>query len=224
MSISKAWDWKSVQDERWMTPSEESYMLLARWKNLGFRNFLDLGCGKGRHAIFFSKEGFDVTAADLSEYSVNELYELSKANHFDIHCDVCDMMELPYQDNAFDCLLAYHVISHSNTSGVFQTMDEIHRVVRNNGEVFLTFGARISLPNCGGNFHYIEENVIVKDEDGPEKGIPHFYTDEETLKQLMRNFEVLSVRLSQNVDLSGKKQYGYHYFVLAKVIKSSDEK
>jgi len=133
-------------------------------------------------------------------------------------------MELPYQDNAFDCLLAYHVISHSNTSGVFQTMDEIHRVVRNNGEVFLTFGARISLPNRGGNFHYIEENVIVKDEDGPEKGIPHFYTDEETLKQLMRNFEVLSVRLSQNVDLSGKKQYGYHYFVLAKVIKSSDEK
>ncbi|MDX1828158.1 MAG: class I SAM-dependent methyltransferase [Lutibacter sp.] len=32
---------------------------------------LDLGCGKGRHAIFLNKLGFDVLGADLSSNSIN---------------------------------------------------------------------------------------------------------------------------------------------------------
>ena len=77
MVISKAWDWQQVVNSRWDNPSEDSLYFLYRWKQKDFTNFLDLGCGKGRHSILFAENGFNVTAVDLSEYSVKKLKELS---------------------------------------------------------------------------------------------------------------------------------------------------
>lgn len=48
MIKSKGWNWKMVEDDSncvWKIPSIESYYLLDRWKGLGFKSFLDLGCG-----------------------------------------------------------------------------------------------------------------------------------------------------------------------------------
>lgn len=54
MVESKGWNWEIVKDDKvdiWKNPSIESYYLLNRWKSQGKRNFLDLGCGLGRHSI-----------------------------------------------------------------------------------------------------------------------------------------------------------------------------
>ena len=40
----------------WLNPSEESFYIADRWKNLGFKSLLDLGCGLGRHSIFLQKK------------------------------------------------------------------------------------------------------------------------------------------------------------------------
>ena len=79
-----------------------------------FKRLLDLGCGRGRHAIFFANSGFDVSAMDLSFDCVKELSEFAEKENLSIQCDVAEMTSLPYQDDSFDCLIAYHVISHSN--------------------------------------------------------------------------------------------------------------
>lgn len=42
----------------WLSPNENATML-------------DLACGRGRHAIYLSQKGFDVTGIDLSEQSIN---------------------------------------------------------------------------------------------------------------------------------------------------------
>src|SRR5690554_4174616 len=60
---------------------------------------LDLACGKGRHSIYLSKLGYDVTGADLSENSINEAKKHQKDNlHFVVH----DMRE-PF-DEKFDAV------------------------------------------------------------------------------------------------------------------------
>ena len=98
MVNSKAWDWKKVNNSIWDNPSEDSYYFLHRWKQKGFNNFLDLGCGKGRHSILFAENGFNVTAVDLSDYSVRELKELSSNSDLNIKCHVSDMVNLEYKD------------------------------------------------------------------------------------------------------------------------------
>ena len=66
MIASKAWDWKDERSSMWFEPCEESYYLASRWKKQGYTHLLDFGCGLGRHSIFFSQQGFGVSAFDLS--------------------------------------------------------------------------------------------------------------------------------------------------------------
>ena len=60
MVESKAWNWEiiSSNNEEWNTPSEEVYYLSNNWNSKGFSSILDVGCGFGRNAIYFAKNGF----------------------------------------------------------------------------------------------------------------------------------------------------------------------
>ena len=80
---SKAWDWENIKSETWLKPSEESFYYAEKWRAEGRKRLLDLGCGMGRHAIFFDAKGFKVTAIDLSEYGVNNLRAWQKKNGTD---------------------------------------------------------------------------------------------------------------------------------------------
>lgn len=74
MTISKGWDWNVVKGSHadfWRTPSAESFYLIHRWQDLGLKDFLDLGCGLGRHAILFGKNGFNVSCFDISADAIH---------------------------------------------------------------------------------------------------------------------------------------------------------
>ena len=59
MVESKAWNWsKASKLDIWKEPSIESYHLLNRWNKQMKKDFLDLGCGIGRHTILFAQKGF----------------------------------------------------------------------------------------------------------------------------------------------------------------------
>ena len=54
MIKSKGWNWKIITNDAanyWKNPSIESFYLLNRWQSLDLKNFLDLGCGLGRHSV-----------------------------------------------------------------------------------------------------------------------------------------------------------------------------
>ena len=78
MVESKGWNWENADNTIWLEPCEESYFYCENWKKQGKRSVLDLGCGLGRHALLFAKNGFKVTAADISEYAVKKLREAEK--------------------------------------------------------------------------------------------------------------------------------------------------
>lgn len=62
---------------------------------------LDIACGRGRHATYLHKKGYDVTGIDLSEQSIKYAQQFEQKNlHFFVH----DMRKLFYI-NYFDIAL-----------------------------------------------------------------------------------------------------------------------
>lgn len=61
---------------------------------------LDLGCGRGRHAAIFAREGMVVTGIDLSKASIEEAARKVHEAHFEVH----DIRE-PYATEDFDAVV-----------------------------------------------------------------------------------------------------------------------
>jgi SAM-dependent methyltransferase len=126
-----------------------------------------------------------------------------------------DMLNLPYDDNSFDCVFSYHVISHTDTAGAKRIISEIHRVLKPGGEVYLTLCSKETRSFKDAGYPKIDENSIVKTGEGPEKGIPHFYINLDEIIKLFINFNLLRIRHTDDCFFEGKKQNSIHYYIHA---------
>jgi ubiquinone/menaquinone biosynthesis C-methylase UbiE len=173
--ITKEWDWSKNRDNRWLVPCTDSAYLVERWKGKDYKSLLDLGCGLGRHSIYMASQGFDVTAVDLSEYGINNLKEWAKKEKLDIKSCVSNMLSLPFEDNSFDCMIAYNVIYHTDTNGFIATLNEIKRVLKPEGELYITLISKNTYSYIYSKEEKrIDENTYMRDEDDTEKDVPHF--------------------------------------------------
>ena len=214
MSVSKPWDWQIVDDPYWLMPCEEVYYLAARWREKGFHSLLDFGCGLGRHSIFFAQNGFDVSAFDLSPDGVAHLAEWAKRDGLSIDTRQADMLNLPYPDRSFDCLFAYHVISHTDAVGMQTILSEIKRVLKPQGEFYITFRSKSSWPAHEKKYPRIDDYTLLHTDDGPEKDVPHFYVDLDDIFALLKEFTVLKVRHTDDCYQRNDHPHGFHYFIL----------
>ncbi|MFC1726896.1 class I SAM-dependent methyltransferase [Patescibacteria group bacterium] len=210
MVKSKPWNWKISSAPWWKEPAPEIYPLLKRWQKKKFQRLLDLGCGIGRHAVLFAQGGFKVDACDLSQDGINKVNELAKQNKLNISTKVTDMLSLPYEDNLFDCLVAFNVIYHADDKGVVKTISEMKRVLKKKGEAFVTFNSKNSTSFKAESNKRLSENTVIKTE-GNEAGIPHYYADKADVEKLVKDFKT--------IEFSYKEEYypdyvGAHYHVL----------
>ncbi len=215
MTASKAWDWGKENAEAWRQPCEESYYLAELWKQRGVKQVLDFGCGLGRHAVYFAKQGFDVSAFDLSEEATEHLREWATSEAVSVDIQVADMINLPYPDNSFDALFSYHVISHTDTNGIRIIIDEMKRVLRPNADIFLTLCSKETWSYKDSGFPRVDDNTVINDADGPEKGIPHFYVMLDDIKELLCDFELEKVRHSDDYYFAEGRKNSKHYFIYA---------
>lgn len=217
MTISKSWEWEKENSSIWLEPSEESYYLANRWKAAGFVEILDFGCGLGRHSIFFARNGFKVSSFDLSAEGVNYLKKWAERENLNIDAKVADMLSLPYAADSFDCIFAYHVISHTDTKGIKRIIDEIKRVLKEGGEIFLTLCSKDTWSFKDACYPKLDENTVVKTDEGPEKGIPHFYAELDDILDLFKDIQIIGIRHTDDCFFDEKKQNSKHYFVLGKL-------
>lgn len=217
-NISKGWNWEILrenQKEYWRNPAEESYYLLNRWKSQDKQDFLDLGCGLGRHSILFGKNQFHVNCFDLSEEAVNSTRKWAEEEKLCFDYAVGDMLSLPYADESFDCILCRNVISHSDRKGVIQTIAEIERVLRKGGECFLTLASKETWGFKREDWPLLDENTRVRMDNGPEYGIPHFYVDRKEAGELFAAFEIVSIsHVETYYEHDGQEFNSAHYHIL----------
>jgi ubiquinone/menaquinone biosynthesis C-methylase UbiE len=212
MVNSKAWNWAEVKDDIWNQPSEDVYYYVHRWKENNLSKLLDLGCGLGRNSILFAQNGFTVTAYDLSFDAIEKVNKKSRELKLSINTIIGDMIKLPFREESFDCILSYHVISHTDSEGIKKVLNEIQRVLKKNGEFYLTLCSKESNSFKSGKYKRYDENTILKDEE-PEKDIPHFYANTENIKELFQNFKILKLRHIYDIF---SDSIGCHYFILGK--------
>ena len=216
MIKSKAWNWEIVEKDNrfWNTPAKEVYFLAQNWKDKGYNEFLDVGCGFGRNSIFMAKQNFNVSTFDLSEYSVETTKQKAKEQNVVLkNICVADMLNMPYQDNSFDCLLAMNVISHTDKIGFNKILSEIKRVLKPNGEAYFTVGSKESFwfnnPVCIP----VDDCTKIRVEDGPENGIPHFYINDDDCKTLFNDFKIIEITNVRELTQFGNFSPHYHIWL-----------
>lgn len=216
MVDSKAWNWDIVKGDLkryWQEPAIESYYLINRWLTQNKKDFLDLGCGLGRHAVQFAKAGFNTSGFDLSETAIKKTDEYARQAKVKINLQVGDMLNLPYNNDSFDCVYCRNVISHTDTAGMRKIVTELKRILRPSGECYLTLGSKQTW-GFQQNWPIVDENTKIRIEDGPENGIPHFYADYDLIEDLFRDFEIVKVFQVEEYITKEKTTNSSHYHVL----------
>ena len=222
MIESKGWNWKIVSDDKdsiWKNPAIESYYLLSRWTSQGMKDFLDLGCGLGRHTILFGKNGFNVRAFDISEVAVEKTKSWAEEEGLTIETKTGDMLELPYEDSSVDCIYCRNVISHTDTEGMKKVVEELRRVLRKGGECYLTLGSKDTWGFKQESWPLVDPNTRLRIEEGPEYKTPHFYVDYKLAKELFKEFEIVNIYQVVNYhEKEDKVLDSYHYHLLIKKV------
>ena len=219
---NQPWDWSMVlssEDKNtWLEPCEESHYYAYKWKKEGRRSILDLGCGLGRHSLLFAYHGFKTTAVDISKEAIDFIRNSSKKAGLDILSKVADMCDLPFADDAFDCVFAMHSAGHCDTAGMKRVLAEIRRVLKPEGTVFLTLCSKETYSYAEADLPFVDENTVIKT-DGPEQGVPHFFADPALIDELFSDFELIRVRHIDDCYYNGTWKNQKHYFIEAAVHK-----
>ena len=66
-----------------------------------------------------------------------------------------------------------NVISHTDTKGVKQAISEVGRVLKIDGECYLTLGSKETWGYKQEDWPCIDENTKLRMEKGPEYKVPH---------------------------------------------------
>jgi SAM-dependent methyltransferase len=122
-------------------------VLTVDFDRLGVRagdRVLDIGCGAGRHSFELYRRGADVVAADQDEPELENVAKLFAAmaeqgeapSDASATTEVADVLDLPFPDGSFDCVLASEILEHVPQDGA--AMAEISRVLRPGGVAAVT--------------------------------------------------------------------------------------
>ncbi|PZR12173.1 MAG: SAM-dependent methyltransferase [Flavobacterium psychrophilum] len=135
---------------------------------------LDLACGKGRHSIYLSQLGYDVTGADLSE---NSIAEASRSSNEKLHFTVHDM-RMPFEekfDAIFNLFTSFGYFE--NDSDNLVTLKAIHDSLSEYGFGVIDFM----------NVNHVIKNLVpneVKTVDGIDFHIKRHYIDNHIIKEI----------------------------------------
>jgi SAM-dependent methyltransferase len=165
--------------------------------------FLDIACGKGRHAIFINKMGFDIEGIDLSNESIEHANEFANDKlKFKVH----DMRSF-YKKDEFDIILnlftsfGYFDNSEDNLKAIQAMSDNLKK----GGKLILDFmNAKKVISNLVSNELKTVEHIDFTIERSYKNGYIFkdiFFTDKEDY-QFQEKVQALT--LSDFIDLFEK--------------------
>lgn len=144
---------------------------------------LDVCCGTGTEAIYLAKNGFEVSAIDISREAIKIAEKKAREARVKADFRVGNVLELPFQDDSFGFVNdrgCFHVFSPEYRKWF---ADEIHRVMKRGGIYLLRCFSEKEPGNWGpyrisrqeivrtfSNFEINIEDVILHGKKGSHRG------------------------------------------------------
>jgi len=144
------------------------------------KKVLDLGCGAGEHAYYFSKHGLEVTCVDLSK----KMVELCKDKGLDAR--VMDIEKLKFEDNTFDGIWAVTSLLHVPKKKLPTVVKKLHAILKDRGILF------VSVKQGNG------ENIL---QDKLGKGSERFWAfwqEDELISEFKDYFKVVEKQITSH--------------------------
>lgn len=165
-------------------------------KNVNQGKAIDIGCGKGRNAIYLAREGYEVYAIDYIESAVHDLKRLTKEAHLENKISAyTEAMDQPwsFEDNFFDIAVdCFSSIDVETKKGREIYKKELFRTLKSGGY------AMVSAVSVNDEV----EAELMRNHPGEEKNSVYWPAngkyqknyDEEELREFYKEFTILELR------------------------------
>ncbi len=193
-----------------LEPEEDMESVANVFKKHGIRKILDLGCGTGRHVIFFTKNGFKVYGIDIAEQGIKIAKEWLKKEKLQAELRVGSIYKkLPYRNNLFDAVISTNTIHHEKIENIRKAILEIERVLKTRGLIFITVRKR-KFKKLYPKYSIIERYGQQKTKckvidsrtyvpvEGGEKGLIHYLFNKKLIRKEFKSFKILNIWVNSN--------------------------
>jgi len=207
IDVTQGWD--RVYGEKFMTnwyPNEDIIRFCARLiqKRLTHdrvevkrpvARVLDLGCGNGRHAVYFAREGFQAAGIDLSPQAVEWARDWAQRENLDIDFRVAGIEQNPFEDGSFDAVVSHGVLDHVPMETARKAAEEVRRVLKPGGLFYCDL-------RCADDFEYgigeqVAPNTFVVSSGYEEGLVQHFFTESDTVALFDGLFRILYSEITE---------------------------
>lgn len=137
---------------------------------------VDVGCGNGRDANVFAKEGFNVLGIDYSESEIN----LCREKFPELKFEVQNSENMNLENDSVSGIFCINVMHYVDKE---KTLKEFFRVLKKGGLVFIHF------------------NLEIKDMEGNTD----YFQDEKEVMELVSDFEIIRKKKFQRHDIIPKE-------------------
>jgi tellurite methyltransferase len=94
-----------------LQPSDFCYEIIKNYPPDHHRKLLEIGCGEGKDALFFARNGYEVTAFDIAQTGIDKVLRLSDQFRVYIRAFRADMMEYRL-DKEYDIIYSSRALHH----------------------------------------------------------------------------------------------------------------
>ena len=153
---------------------------------------LDIGVGEGRNALFLAKHGFNVTGIDISKEAIRKFLEFSQKENLRIRGIISDIIDFKFKKNC-NIILSVATLHLVSKDRVIETIKKIKKQTKTNGINLLT--------------------VFTKKDIGQKEYPNLYFFDENELKELYRDWQILEYKNYIKKETHGKP-HKHHLCVL----------
>jgi len=174
-------------------PRDSVKSLVPLFKKEKIRKVLDLGCGTGRHTIFLAQQGFLTVGSDNAQTALDITQSIAKeAGIRNIVLLQNDMTSIPCPNEHFDAIVCYDVIQHGLLKDTKKGINEMKRVLKKNGLIFV--GAVSTKHFSYGTGKEIEPGTFVGMKHKLDGHIPHHFYTRSEIRDLFFDFDIIELK------------------------------
>ncbi len=190
MQAQEYWQKRTERTEK-REPTDFAKKCADFLRNKPSKSILDLGCGDGRDSIFFAKQGYEVTAVDVSPIALQILKKkIDEENIRNINVTEQDLLKIEFPENSFDIIythLSLHYFLDRQTTEVFKNL---HKIINQSG--FLFIKCKSIEDEEFGKGKEVEKNVFMTEENY----LRHFF-DEGYMKEKLQLFKIIKIEKTE---------------------------